>query len=200
MTDQAPIVSPTLASRVKNIILRPSPEWDVIDREPATVKGLFTGYAMILAAIGPIAGLIGGALFHQNILGAVVGAVVGYALSLVGVFLLGILIDALASSFGGVPNRIQAMKVAVYSSTASWLAGVFNILPLLAILSIVGLYSLYLLYLGIPKLMRAPQDKALVYTILVVIIAIVIWAIIGMITAAVIGSFVVAGALATGGL
>ena len=54
MTDQAPIVSPSLAARVKGIILRPSPEWDIIDGEPATVKGLFTGYAMILAAIGPL--------------------------------------------------------------------------------------------------------------------------------------------------
>ncbi len=43
MTDQPPIVSPTLAARVKGIIMRPGPEWDVIDGEPATVKGLFTG-------------------------------------------------------------------------------------------------------------------------------------------------------------
>lgn len=200
MTDQAPIVSPSLVARVKGIILRPNPEWDIIDGEPATVRGLFTGYAMILAAIGPLAGLIGGVVFRHSVIGSLIAALVGYALALVGVFLLGIVIDALASSFGGVANRTQAMKVAVYSSTASWLAGVFNILPAIAFLSIVGLYSLYLLYLGLPKLMKAPQDKALIYTIVVIVIAIVIWVVIGAITGAVLGAFLLAGAAATGGL
>lgn len=200
MTDQAPIVSPSLVARVKGIILRPNPEWDIIDREPATVRGLFTGYAMILAAIGPLAGLIGGIVFNHSVVGSLIAAIVQYVLSLVGIFLLSIVIDALAPSFGGTPNRIQATKVAVYSWTASWLAGVFAIVPAIAFLSILGLYSLYLLFLGLPKLMRAPQDKALVYTIVVVVIAIVIWIVIGAITGAVLGAFLLAGAAATGGL
>jgi hypothetical protein len=208
MTDahSTPALSPSLVARVKGILLRPTAEWEVIEREPATVKGLFTGYAAILAAIGPIAGLIGSTVFAIGIfragspVGAVAGALVGYVMALVGAFVLGLIIDALAPSFGGVSNRLNAMKVAVYSSTASWLAGIFNILPLLGILGIVGLYSLYLLYRGLRTLMKAPADKSLVYTIVVIIAAIVIWMVIGVITASVIGMFAVAGAVATGGL
>jgi Yip1 domain len=208
MTDanSPPALSPSLVARVKGILFRPTAEWEVIEREPATVKGLFTGYAAILAAIGPVAGLIGSTVFAMGIfragspVGAIAGALVGYVMALVGAFVLGLIIDALAPSFGGVSNRLNAMKVAVYSSTASWLAGIFSILPLLGILGIVGLYSLYLLYRGLPTLMKAPADKSLVYTIVVIIAAVVIWMVIGVITASVIGMFAVAGAVATGGL
>ena len=55
--------------------------------------------------------------------------------------------------------------------TAAWLAGVFVILPALSILSILGLYSFYLYYLGLPKLMKAPADKALVYTIVSILLS-----------------------------
>ena len=99
--------------------------------------------------------------------------------------MIGLAIDALALTFGGTPNKIAAMKVAVYSFTAAWLSGIFLILPYLGILGIVGLYSLYLLFLGLPKLMKSPADKALGYTAVSVLIGIVVF-----ILAAVLGSFV----------
>ena len=48
----------SIVARAKNIILNPTDEWNVIAGEPATVGGLFTGYAMILAAIPLAAGII----------------------------------------------------------------------------------------------------------------------------------------------
>ena len=44
-----------LVDRVKNILLTPRTEWSAIAGETATVQGLYTGYIMILAAIGPVA-------------------------------------------------------------------------------------------------------------------------------------------------
>ena len=191
--EQGPVAE-GLISRVKNILLSPNAEWARIDLEPATIKGLYLGYACILAAIGPLASLIGGQLFgastlfgaiHPSLVAAVSGAIVSYLLSLAGVFVLALVIEALAPTFGGTKDRVQAMKVAVYSSTASWVAGIFGLIPALAILSLVGLYSLYLLYLGLPKLMKTPQDKALAYTALVVVAYIVIFVVIGAVVAAV---------------
>jgi len=101
--------------------------------------------------------------------------------SLAGVFVIGLIIDALAPSFGGQPNQIMAMKVSVYSFTAAWLAGVFSIFPPLGILGIVGLYSFYLLYLGLPKLMKSPADKAIGYTIVSILLGIVVFIIAGVI-------------------
>lgn len=191
MTGEA---SSSLIERCKNILLKPKEEWERIDAEPATVGGLMTGWVVPLAAIGPVAGLIGGLVFgyggfgitiRPSVMGAVTTAVIGYVLALVSAFLLAKIIDALAPSFGGQKNPVQAMKVAAYSGTASYLAGIFQIVPALMILGILGLYSLYLLYLGLPRLMKAPQDRAMSYTIVTVLAAIVLFVIVGAVTAAV---------------
>jgi hypothetical protein len=191
--EQGPVAE-GLVARVKGILLTPSAEWSRIELEPATTNSLFVGYACILAAIGPLASLIGGQLFGYSFLIAsfkppliwsVCSAVVSYVLGLVGVFVLALVIDGLAPTFGGTKNQIQALKVAVYSSTAAWVAGIFGLIPMLGILAIVGLYGLYLLYLGLPKLMKAPQDKALAYTVVTIIAYAVIFVIIATVASAV---------------
>ncbi|HUZ13765.1 MAG TPA: Yip1 family protein [Caulobacteraceae bacterium] len=184
-----------LVARVQNILLRPAAEWDLIAAEPATTQGLFAGYACWLAAIPAIASVIGGLFpvcllgvcIHLNPVFVIVGGLVNYAISLVGVYVVGLIIDALAPTFGGESNRLQAMKVAVYSFTAAWLAGVFAIFPPLAALGILGLYSLYLLYIGLPRLMRAPQDKALGYTAVSLLLGILVFIVAGAIGDAVRG-------------
>ncbi len=113
------------------------------------------------------------------------GAILSYVLSLVMVFVLGLVIDALAPSFGGEKNPLQAFKLAAYSSTAAWVAGIFGIFPALGILGLLGLYSLYLLYIGLPKLMKSPADKSLGYTAVVVIVMIVCGIIAGVATGSV---------------
>lgn len=184
-----------LIARVKTILTTPKTEWPVIDVEPATAKGLYTGYACILAAIPAVATLIGsqvfghgafGVTYRPPMIGSIVTAVVSYGLSLVMVYVLALIIDGLAPSFDGVKDRLKALKVAVYASTAGWVAGVFMLLPALAVLGILGgLYSLYLLYLGLPVLMKAPQAKALGYTAVTVIVAIVLSIAVSAVAAAV---------------
>ena len=182
-----------LVERVRRILLTPREEWQVIDTEPATPSSLYTGYIMPLAAIGPIAQVIGYSVFGVSFLGttyrtplgtAITGAIVSYALMLVGVFVLALVIDWLAPTFGGTRNQIQALKVSAYASTASWLAGVFAILPGLRVLGILGLYSLYLLYLGLPVLMKTPAERAMGYTVLVVIAAVVLFMLVGLVAGA----------------
>jgi hypothetical protein len=97
---------------------------------------------------------------------------------LIGFFLVGYIIDFLAGTFGARKNLASAMKVSAYAPTAAWLAGVFNILPALSFLSILGLYSLYLLYTGIGTLMRPAASNALIYTIAVIVCAIIVWVVI----------------------
>ena len=175
--------STNLVQRVQDILLKPKPTWEVIDGEAATVKGLYTGYVMILAAIGPVCGVLGSMLFHGFYFAPfmLVAAVVGYAMTLVAVYVMALIIDGLAASFGGTRNQIQAFKVAAYAGTASWLAGVFQLVPMLGFLAIVGLYSLYLLYLGLPKLMKVSDDKAMVYTLVVIVAMIVVYVVIAIV-------------------
>jgi hypothetical protein len=188
----------SLISRVQNILLRPKEEWAVIDAEPATIGGIYTSYVLILAAIGPICLLIGQQVVGINFAGitykppialSVGQAVIGYVLSLVSVYISALVIDALAPSFGGTKDQVKAFKVAAYSATAAWLAGIFQIIPMLAFLAIVGLYSLYLLYLGLPRLMRVAEDKAIGYTIVVIIIQIVLYVVVGILVGILVASF-----------
>lgn len=194
-----------LVGRVKGILLTPTTEWDRIEREPATIGGLFAGYVCILAAIPAVAGLIGGQVFGHGIPGfsykpgigfAIATAVIGYLGSLLMTFILGTVIDALAPSFGAEKNRVQAFKVAAYSGTAGWVAGVLQIVPALGIVTLLaGLYGCYLLYLGLPRVMKAPADKATGYAVVTILVAIVASIVIGMATAAIGGLAGLAGGL-----
>lgn len=174
----------THAGRAKRLLMQPPAEWAAIDAEPMTVGQIFKTWVLPLAAIGPVAGLIGGLVFgfsafgityRPSIVGALTSAVIAYVMAVVGTFVLSLVIDALAPNFGGTKNPVQATKVAAYAATAGWLAGIFQLIPSLAFLAILGLYSFYLLYIGLPMLMRAPKDKATTYTVVTIIVAAVIF-------------------------
>lgn len=185
MSASSPPPTGSLVGRVKAILLNPRSEWPVIAEESATTSSIYTGYVLPLAAIPAICGAIGllGFAGYGGVgfspVWAVRFAVSLYVESLIVIFLMSLVIDALAPTFGGQKNQVQALKVAAYSATASWIAGVFALIPALGILRLVGLYSLYLLYLGLPVAMKTPADRALAYTIAIIVVLFVIFAVIG---------------------
>ena len=62
--------------------------------------------------------------------------------------------------------------------------GGFALIPSLSVLAILaGLYSIYLIYLGIPVLMKCPQDKAAGYTAVVIVCGILAFIVVGAISA-----------------
>ena len=168
-----------LVLRARNLVVQPQSEWPVIAAEPHTMHGLYTRYVMILAAIPPAASFVGFSivgfpLYRVGIGAALAYAVLYYLMSLALVYVLAVVIDALARTFGGEKNFGQAFKLAAFSPTAAWLAGIFNLLPTLSILSLMGLYSLYLLFTGLGPVMRAPEEKVVPYAVVVVLIAVVL--------------------------
>lgn len=183
--------SRTLLTRVKGILTQPKSEWQVIDGESTTAAQLYMGYIIPLSAIPPIASFIGMSVFGFQIplfgtyrvpMGsALTSAITQYILGLAGIYALALIIDALAPTFAGQKNQVQALKVAAYSSTASWVAGIFMLVPGLRWLAVLGLYGLYLLYLGLPTVMKSPAEKALGYTVVVIVCAIVIFMVIAMV-------------------
>jgi len=180
-----------LVDRGKGILKNPRQEWPAIDAEPLDVGELLTKYVLPLAAIGPIATVIGMTVFgiggFRLSVGAALGmAITSYIFSILGIFVTAWIAHALAPTFGATPSMPQAIKLCAYSMTAAWIAGVLGLIPALAILSVVGgLYSLYTLYLGVPVMMKAPQDKALTYTIVIIVVTVVAYVVAGMVTRAV---------------
>ncbi len=188
-----------LVDRVKNIILSPKSEWEVIATEETSVQELYINYALILVAAAAVAEFIGRAIVGFSVLGAhfrtpigsaLVGFILRIVLTLVGVFVLAYIIDALAPSFNGEKDILSSHKLAVYSSTPGWVGGLLMIIPPLGVLGLLfALYGIYILYLGATPIKKVPSDKAPVFTLVVVIVSIVIYWIVGMIVA----GFMVAG-------
>ncbi len=185
--------------RAKAILLRPAETWPVIDAEPATVGSIYKDWLIIIAAIPAVCHFIGmtfigvgafGYSYRTPIVAGLVSLVFGYALSLVAAFLLALLVDALAPTFGGTKNQVAAVKVVAYGLTASCVAGVLMLVPsvLLSLVMFIAMcYGIYIFYLGLPVLMKSPKDKAVGYTAVVIVIAIVVGAIISVILTTVLG-------------
>jgi hypothetical protein len=185
-----------LIERVKRICLAPAAEWLVIAPEITDMPALYKGYVMPLAAIGPIASFIGfsvigasvgfGGYFRVPILFGLMSAVVMYVLSLVSIWVISLIINGLAPNFGGEKSPMQAFKLAAYASTPAYLAGIFHIVPALGILALLAsIYSLYVLYLGTMPLMRVPAPRAVGYTAVVVLCAVVLMIVVGAVVGAV---------------
>ncbi|MBI4800661.1 MAG: YIP1 family protein [Desulfarculus sp.] len=183
-----------LIARVKGILLNPKAEWEVIAGEPGRPQDLYPSYIIPLAALGPVANFIGisvvgigvpmGGTIRIGLFGGLASAIAGFALALVLVYVVGLLIAALAPTFGAQKDKAQAFKVAAYSMTPGWLAGALNVFPgfLSILVFLISLYGIYLLYLGILALMRPPQPKAAGYTALVIVLTVVISMVFGAIS------------------
>jgi Yip1 domain len=159
-----------LVDRVKNVLVSPQSEWPKIAEESATTQSIYTGYVMILGAIGPLALAI-------ITLGAGIGlAIVSYLIALAMAFVLALIVDALAPSFGGQKGFVGSLKLAAYSCTAVWIAAIFRLIPFVGgIIGWIGLiYTFYLFYLGAPVLKKCASEKAVGFTAVVAICALVI--------------------------
>lgn len=188
-----------LIARAKAIVTQPKTEWPVIAGEPATVSDLYKNYIILLAAAPVIASFIKGSLIGTTIpfAGTVrtpIGAglltmVLSYALALASVFVMALIVDALAPTFSAQKDRTQAVKTIAYSSTAAWVAGIAVIVPAIGwLVALAGaIYSIYLLYVGLPHTMKAPQEKAAGYTAVTIIIAIILYFIVGAVIGTVAG-------------
>jgi len=188
----------SLIERVQSILLRPKQTWPVIAAEPADAASIYSRYVVILAAIPAICAFVGwslvgggafGVTYRLPIATGLVQMIVGYLLSLAIVYVLALIVNALAPTFAGTKNMVAALKVVAYGSTAGFLGGVFSLLPSLSWLGLLAsFYSIYLIYTGLPVLMRCPPEKAGVYTAVVVVCAIIAMIVLGAVSSLFISS------------
>lgn len=186
--------APGLLERARNILLQPASEWQRIRDEFATVGAIYGRYVVPLAGFAALCQVVGHLLWGKSVpfLGKIIvspsqavrGGLAFFVGQLVAVYVLALIIDALAPTFGGRRNQVQAVKVAAYAGTASWVAGVFVLVPGGQWLTLLGFYSLILLYLGVGPVMSAPRDRALGYATLSITSAIVLYLVVTAVAAA----------------
>lgn len=163
-----------IVGRVRAIMMTPQAEWPAVANKSG--DALAIRYIAILALIPALARLAGGWLIggYTPFLAALVGAVTGYVLGLVAVFVVALAVDLFAPKFGGERGYANALRLTAYSFTPVWLAGIFLLVPGASFLVLLGLYGLYLMWLGMPVLMRTPRDRALPYVIAIAVCAMVL--------------------------
>ena len=158
-----------IMARAKAVLTDPKGIWAQIKSEATTIKELYLGYVLVLAAIPPLSEFIGGALFGRSILGfswrpplmgSLTFAISTYIFSLIGLYIGAQVISRLAPMFGGNTTLIDSLKLLAYGSTASYVGGIVSLLPMTGIASIVllcfALYGLYTLYQGITPMTAFP--------------------------------------------
>src|SRR5262245_37398703 len=128
-----------LQTRVINILTKPAQEWPVIASESTDVAALYKQCIMPLAAIPAICGFLGMTVIGvTSLISGLAGLIVGYVLSLVGIFLAAFIVDKLAPSFQSSGGIVQALKMVAFASTPSWVAGVLQLVPVLGALALLA--------------------------------------------------------------
>jgi hypothetical protein len=179
-----------LIARVQRLLLSPATEWDTIAGEAADVQKIYMNYVGPLLIASAIAGAISLMFFGFGFGATLQQLLTQIVLGLIGVYVVAFVTNALAPTFGATPDMGQAFKLAAYAPTAAWVGGIFVIVPMIgSIVAIVGaLYSLYLLYVGLPKLMRPPEDKVVIYILAIIGVMVVIFLAIGFISSSMLPS------------
>ena len=182
-----------IVERVKNIIMTPKAEWLVIAAEEPNTAQIFKGYVLPLALIPAIAHIIGLSVIGRGMMfssswGIAMG-LIQFILAFVGVYISAYVIAYLAPRFGSQQDMGRAVQLVAYSYTPAWVAGILSIVPALGVLVFVGgLYGLYLVYLGLPHMMKTPQDKTIGYLVVSIIAVIVTYWIITLILTSIVFS------------
>jgi hypothetical protein len=180
----------SIVQRAKNIIVKPTDEWNVIASESATISGLFTGYAMPLALIPLVAtilftGLLGisaadlmglGSGMPSDLMTIAGMAVVGFILSLVTLYIMGTVVKLVSPSFNGTSDKVQAMKLMTYAGTPTGVVALVSWIPFLgALLSFAAIvYVVYLIYLGLHPVLGVPKEKIAGFTVVIVLVYVIL--------------------------
>ena len=168
-----------LIERVKNILITPKTEWDVINGETATTQSLLMGYVLPLAIVAAVGSLLKGLLFAGafGLKFFIISAVIAFIASVVAFYVSVIIVDMLAPSFGSEKNMGKSAQLVAYSGTPSYVGGLLSFIPVIGWLIALAAwaYGIYLMYLGIGPLKKTPEDKKVVYMIVAFLIMIVLY-------------------------
>ncbi|MBK8519528.1 MAG: Yip1 family protein [Ferruginibacter sp.] len=190
-----------LIERVKNILITPKTEWDVIHGETATPQSLLMGYVLPLSLVAAVGSLLKGFLFAGvlSLKFFIITAVIAFIASILAYYITVIIVDMLAPSFGSEKDMGKSAQLVAYSGTPSYIGGLLSFIPVIGwIVSLAAwVYGVYLMYLGIGPLKKTPEDKKVVYMIVAFLIMIVLY----FILVAVLGAILFAAlGMSAGGL
>lgn len=189
--------------RIINIALKPGEEWPAVAQEPMTTAGIYTKYIVPLSAIGPACTFLSANIFGQTLPFTGIKVVpamstllmlmiASYILGLISVAVTAFIVQKLAPTFKSQGQFVDGLKLVVFSYAPYWLASVLTLLPIIGMLSLlVALYGLYLFYVGLPHVMKTPEEQRLPYLGVVLVVSIIVWFVLMGLPALLVGGMMV---------
>ncbi len=164
-----------LIDKVKNIIVTPKEEWEVIATAVEDKRNIFLNYILPLLAVAAVGKFIGASSYglgHSLYAGFMTA--IAYAIStLAGLYIAAVVINELTDTFNTQKDLDAVIKLVAYSATPTFLATfVASLHPMLSFTGLFGLYSIYLFWVGVDPLLKTPEEKKLGFVVVSLLIAV----------------------------
>jgi hypothetical protein len=177
-------------SNAKDILLSQNAEWTRIMSEENDKSSLMR-YGMMLITVAYAIMFVLSLLFTSG-MGMLVSfsatymitmVIVQFVLAIVSLYVIPMILGAIAPSFGGKNDSLNALKLFVFVATPSWIGTAVSRLPFLGWLIALagGVYAIYLFWLHVSEAMSIPEDKKVGYVVVSVLVLAVIFFVIGAI-------------------
>ena len=162
-----------LFARVVELMTNPRHTWELIAEEPDPGRELVFRYVLLLAMIPASFGFLGNLLYGEGFFFSLFFSLLLLGVFAGSVFAFGLLISAMAPSFGAKKDENLSFKLVAYVSTPIWVFGFLMLVPDLTLLAaLLGFgYAAYLFYVGCQVLLETPEQNALKFAI----VSLTIW-------------------------
>lgn len=176
-----------MIGKVFGMMFQPTKTWhEVADMSEAELKG-YLKYPAILAIIPAAAWYygttqVGWSIGDRDVVRFSAGSAAAiaplfYLAQLAAIWIIGYFVHWMADTYGAESTATKGMVIAGFCATPVLLFGIFGIKPQFWLDFLVGMlaacYAIYLLYLGIPIVMRIPEERGFLFASAVVAVGLV---------------------------
>ncbi len=177
-------------SNAKEIVLHHEAEWTRIMSEENDKQSLIRygmtllviAYALVFvfSLISP-SGMGGFVAFSTTYMITMV--IVEFVIAIASLYFIPMILAALAPSFGGKNDGLNALKLFVFAGTPSWLGMALSKIPFIGWLPMIAgaVYAIFLFWSHVAEAMSVPAEKKVGYVVVSVLVLAVIYIVIGAI-------------------
>ena len=156
----------------------PKSEWETVREQRYSVPQCYARHTLILALVPALSGFIGttqvgwqigaGDAIKLTTGSAFRIALLYYLAMLVAVFTVGWVIHWMGKTYGANQPLSQCVVLASYTATPLFLIGIMELYPILWLNLVLGLpvlgYTVYIFYLGVPIVMKIPEERGFLFS------------------------------------
>ena len=164
--------------RLKNLILHPLSEWELIKDEQYTKQDVVFKFALPLILFASLATFLGGSVVTEihTFKISLIRALISFASFSLSIYVSALTLNQLLPKFETEKSFSLFLKTLIYSFSIFIIsAGIADIHVYLKYFNILGVYSLILLWMGVKIVIGIPSDKVAGFAIISFLFTIIIY-------------------------